>query len=86
MPPPSFSKAESKKLMVRLRVLCRERKISHQKLAKVLSEEYLHPSDRVTPSTTNKWLFEKQIGICLNSETTLAVQKFLKDHEKSPVK
>ena len=85
MPPPPFKRAESKRLIVRLRVLCKEKGINHHQLKKIINSE-LHPSDGVTTSTTNKWLYESRIGNWLNSESTIAIQKVVKSLESTPAK
>lgn len=79
-PPPPFKRAESKRLIVRLRVLCKEKGINHHKLTKLINSE-LHPSDHITTSTSNHLMYESEVGKWLNPESVIAIQKVVKSLE-----
>lgn len=75
MPPPKFQKQRTIALVMRFRQVCKERGWNIRKVTQILNSEFLNEKDRIKEATANQLRYGK-LGIALNSETTLALQKF----------
>lgn len=78
MPPQPHSRPATKKLIMKFRSICKERGYNLKKTLEIMNTHYLKGSRPIKLSVVNKWYSDRP-GICLNSETTLALKAFVAD-------
>ena len=80
MPPPKYQRQQTIALVMRFRQVCKERGWNIRKVTHILNTEFLNEKDRIKEATANQWIYGK-LGIALNSETTLALQKLIAQYQ-----